>query len=315
MASTKKYSIGIDLGATKTAIAIVRSDGELISHQLVPTEKKPNALIQQLTALISSILETAEGKNIQGIGLAAAGPLNVETGNLIHPSNFPDLKVFPIVARLKTNLKKSKINLPLFFQNDAMAAALGEGWIGGAQMLSTYAVITVGTGIGTGIIFQNKPLQHNGMGGEFGIQLIDFKSLRKRGLANPTRQSVEGIASGTAICKRARRKGFTGDSIQELLIEMEAEGPDKYKPLFEDAAAALAMLCYNLSLGFHPEKILFAGGVMHARKHFLPELRLFYKELTNSNLAFRTPIAMAKLSYKAGAIGAARLPFIENYKD
>lgn len=305
-----KVTIGIDLGATKIAIGVVDADGALLTHKLAPTEQDPNELIEQLSVLIEDAIESAEGKPVDGIGLASAGPLNIKTGNLINPSNFPQMKVFPIVERLEAELLKQGVQQKVYFQNDAMAAALGEGWVGGAQNLNTYAVITVGTGIGTGVIFDGKPLQNMGMGGEFGIQLIDYNGIKRKGTKDIKSQSIEGIASGTAIVKRARRKGFRGNSIQELVSRIEEEGVEKYKSLFDDAALALAMLCYNLSLGINPDKILFTGGVMHARKYFLSELREHYKELTNNQLAFRTPLALAKLSYKAGVIGAAKLPLI-----
>lgn len=305
-----KITIGIDLGATKIAVASVDGEGQVLSHKLAPTEQDPEELIDQITILVEDTMESVAGQAVVGIGLASAGPLNVETGNLIHPSNFPKMKVFPIIERLELELQKRGIHQKVYFQNDAMAAALGEGWVGGAQMLSTFAVITVGTGIGTGVIYNGKPLQNMGMGGEFGIQLIDYNGIKRKGTDSINTQSVEGIASGTSICKRARRKGFRGETIQELMKEMEAGEEEKFRPLFKDAALALAMLCYNLSLGINPDKILFSGGVMHARKYFFSELREYYKELTAHQIAFRTPLALAKLSYKSGVIGAARLPLL-----
>lgn len=306
----QQVTIGIDLGGTKIAVAAVDATGTILFHKLLPTEKNPTQLIEQITAMVLEAEATLSNVSVKGIGLASAGPLNVETGNLIYPTNFPEMKVFPLIERLKQSLASQNVAYPIHFQNDAMAAALGEGWVGGAQRLQTFVVVTVGTGIGTGVIFQGKPVQNLGMGGEFGIQLIDYNGIRKKGIANISSQSVEGIASGTAICARAKRKGFKGETIQELMQTIAHGDGERYLTLFQDAALALAILCYNLSLGFNPGKILFTGGVMHARKYFFAELRDYYKQLTAQKVAFRSPIALAKLSYKAGVIGAARLPLL-----
>lgn len=304
------FTIGIDLGGTKVSVALVDSKGKILGFQKEPTEKSsPAALAAQLARLAKFLVEESRGgkRGLKGVGLASAGPLNVTTGKLLHPSNFKGWKVVPIVNLLEKALAREGLRTRVAFQNDAMAAALGEGWTGGARGLGTFAVITLGTGIGTGIIFDGKPLQWKGMGGEFGIQLVNHLFLLKG--SDPYFACVEGMASGTGILKRARESGFDGESVEELHARLET-GDRKFAYLFDEAALALAMLCYNLSLGINPDKILFTGGLMHIEEYFYPKLLARYGSLIEKYPEFRTTIAKAKLGFRAGVIGAARLPWL-----
>lgn len=309
----KNFTIGIDLGGTKVSFALVDEKGKVIRHHKEPSEKSsPKALAVQLAENCGRLLLLAKkNKNaILGIGLASAGPLNVKTGKLLYPSNFLGWKIVPIVALLKAELKRRKIQLPISFQNDAMAAALGEGWIGGARGKNTFAVITLGTGIGSGVIYKGSPLQWDGMGGEWGIQLIHFPMVLEGG--ETYLASVEGMASGTGIAKRARALGYQGNGVEGIRAELEA-GNLKYLPLFHEAGIALAILCYNISLALHPDRILFTGGLMHMKEYFFPSMQKKYKELIEKHPGFAVNISQAKLGFSAGVVGAARLPRLQKH--
>jgi glucokinase len=304
----KVATLGIDLGGTKVSLALVDKNGKVFGFVKEPTEKSsPKALAEQIASLTEKLCHTSGKIKLLGIGLASAGPLNLETGELLYPSNFKGWKRVPLVKLLASALAKKKIRAPISFQNDAMAAALGEGWIGGAKGLETFVVVTLGTGIGTGVIFRGSPLQARGMGGEFGIQLVNLAQLKK--VNDPYPACVEGLASGTGIFRRARAEGFAGSSIEDLHKDFLA-GKLEHKHLFHEAATALAMLSYNLSLGLHPEKILFTGGLMHMREYFFEDMLVRYRSLISAHPGFRTKIGIAKLGYRAGVVGAARLPVL-----
>ncbi len=314
-----KYTIGIDLGGTHTRTALLNPKGTLIEIIKKPTPIKTFSCSKKSVEFVisnihQSILDLIKNHSLKqnqilGIGLASAGPLNVNTGTLLYPANFHGWKIVPIVSLLKTQLKKSQINRPLFFQNDAMAAALGEGWLGATQNLSTYALITIGTGIGTGVVFNSKPAQSNGMGSEWGHIAIDFHSLK-----NPAElfdSTTEGIASGTALLKRAKKIGFTGSSTEEL-VKQTRSGDQKYQIIFDDMARSLALLCYNLSMGFNLEKIAFGGGMIECRDLYFSQLKSYYNQfITLRGKQFRCPLILARLGPHAGVIGAARLPLLK----
>lgn len=315
-----KYSIGLDLGGTKLATALVDSRGNVLEYNKFPLEINKTKSPQEAKKKVISFMQSAcedykrrypaqtSAKNFMGVGLASAGPLNVKAGELIDPSNFKDWKHFKIVNELTLALKKSNWLPKIYFQNDAIAAAFAEKWIGAAQNCNSFVVITVGTGIGTGVIFNNLPCQTDGMGSEWGHLLIDVKGMQQP-KSIITEHTVEGIASGTALLKRAHALGFKGNSVEELVVANEQT--NQYKILFEDMAWALASLCYSLSMGFHFDKILFSGGLIKIKHLYWDQTKKIYADMIRQrNPAFLAPIAVAKAGNKAGVIGAASLPYL-----
>ena len=250
-----------------------------------------------------------QAPHFAGVGLASAGPMNVDKGILLNPTNFPGWKTAPLQKDLTDVLRRQRIKGPVAFQNDAIAAALAEGWVGGAKNLKSFAVVTIGTGIGSGVIFHGKPVQTNGMGSEFGHLVIQNNLIKTaKDLRNNT---VEGIASGTGILRRAKASGFKGNSIEELVQALEG-GEKKYQIYFDDAADALAALCYNLSIGFNLEKILFSGGLIKVRSLYFDRMKKHYLDLVNEmNPYFRCPLQVAQGLNQAGVLGAAYLPYLK----
>lgn len=315
------YTIGLDLGGTKLASALLNQNGEIIDFIKVPVEmtKDGSALKTQkrVISLMADIChdfkkrypkETSD-KLFKGVGLASAGPLDTEKGLLINPINFPGWKKVSIRDDLAKELAKQKVKTKVAFQNDAIAAALAEGWIGGAREMETYAVVTVGTGIGTGVIFNGKPCHSKGMGSEFGHLVADMNSVMK----NPKelkKFTVEGIASGTGILRRAKEMGFRGESVEELVHAYRA-GKKEYQILFDEMAFALAILCYDLSIGFHLDGIFLSGGLIKIKDLYLENLKSNYSNLiTAFNPNFKTKITPAKTGNHAGVIGAGYLPYL-----
>ena len=314
-----KYTIGFDLGGTKLAAALVNENGKILSFTKVPVNMKgagsAAAAQKMIVQLIADVARDFKNRfpsecsstKLQGIGLASAGPMNVEKGILINPANYPGWKTFPLLKKVTEKIKTTGIRAKVHFQNDAIAAALAEGWVGGAKKMTTYAVVTVGTGIGTGVIVNGRPCQSMGAGSEFGHLLIDRPSLKNRP-QDLTHCTVEGIASGTALIRRAKDLGFKGHSVEELVLEK----PSKYQMLFDDMAWALAMLCFNLSVGFHTDGIFFSGGLIKIEDRFYEQTRQNYKKLIKHfNPLFETQLKIAKTKNQAGVLGAAFLPWQE----
>ena len=314
-----KYTIGFDLGGTKLAAALVNENGKVISFTKVPVNMKgAGSAAQAQKMVIQLIADVARDfKNrfpaecsptlLHGIGLASAGPMNVEKGLLINPANYPGWKTFPLLKKVSEKIKTTGIKAKVHFQNDAIAAAMAEGWVGGAKKMTTYAVVTIGTGIGTGLIVNGKPCQTKGAGSEFGHLLVDLTSLKNHS-QQLTHYTVEGIASGTALIRRAKQMGFKGNSVEELVLEKSS----KYQVLFDDMAWALAMLCFNLSVGFNVDGIFFSGGLIKIEDRFYDQTCSHYKKLIRQfNPVFETKLSIAKTKNQAGVLGAAFLPWQE----
>jgi len=257
---------------------------------------------------VSETLSPKDRRLIRGMGLASAGPMDINRGLLLNVSNMKGWQKVAIVKQLtdacaKTDLPKTKIG----FQNDAIAAALGEGWIGRAKNANTYIMITIGTGIGTGVILNGQPAQSNGMGSEWGHILSDV-----RGIANHTRRAYdfecEGMASGTGLVRQAKLRNLKYDDAHQI-AEDARKGKREAVDLFLSCSEALAGLFFTLSLGFNPEVFAVTGGMLAIEDLFLPRAIEIYQEAIRSKYpVFEKPIKISKLGTKAGVIGAARLP-------
>ena len=312
------FTIGLDLGGTKLAAALLDQHGQIIDFQKVPVELRRESSVAQTQRRIIGLMgdltcdfkkrfpKEVSSKYFKGIGLASAGPLNVERGELIFPANFPGWKKVPLVSLLEDEIRKRGFSKRIHFQHDATAAALAEGWIGAAQKMNTFAVVTIGTGIGTGIVFNGLPAQSRGMGSEYGHTIVDFSQIQQ----SPKEikyGTVEGIASGLSLLRRARQRGFHGVSVEELV----ADKNPKYQSLYKDMALALGCLCHNLSIGYNLEKIFLSGGLIKIRNLYLDDLKAHYKDMIRqTNPAFECKIEIAKTKNKAGVIGAGYLPYL-----
>jgi glucokinase len=316
------YTVGIDLGGTKLASALVNSRGEIIAFKKESIlDLKKHSPLKSQTEIVNLMADHIDqykkryplflkAQNFKGVGLASAGPLNVLRGEIINPANFPGWKIVPIKKKLEDALRNRRIKSTVSFQNDAIAASLAEGWTGGAVGLKSFSVVTMGTGIGTGVILNGQPCQTLGMGSEFGHLILQNDQITSP--ETLSQNTAEGIASGTAILRRAKLMGFRGETVEELVAEIE-NGNTRFIKLFDDAADALAALCYNLSIGFNLQKILLSGGLIKVRHLYLSRLKKRHSLLTKKfNPAFTCQIVVAKHLNQAGVIGAAYLPYIDH---
>jgi glucokinase len=314
----KTYTIGLDLGGTKLAAALLTNTGEMIDFIKVPVDMKREKSASKTQKRVISVMadialdfknrfpDQTSGKNFLGIGLASAGPLNTAEGKLTNPVNFPGWKIVPIRDLLEKEVRTRGFKTKVYFQHDATAAALAEGWVGGATKMSSYAVVSVGTGVGTGLIFNGLPAQSQGMGSEYGHMVIDYKKLQSA----PNRIhdcTVEGYASGTGLLRRAKEMGFAGNSIEELVVLKDS----KYDVLYQDMAWALASLYHNLSVGYNLEQIFLSGGLIKIKDLYFKNMKNHYRNMVRQiNPAFECKIEIAKTKNHAGVLGAGYLPYL-----
>ncbi|WP_373998413.1 ROK family protein [Bdellovibrio bacteriovorus] len=314
----KTYTIGFDLGGTKLAAALLDNSGTMLDFIKVPVDmKREKSALQTQKRVINLMADIAmdfkkrfpketTGKHFLGIGLASAGPLNAEEGKLIHPMNYPGWKIVPIRDLVAKEINARGFKTKVHFQHDGTAAALAEGWVGGGKGMRSYAVVTVGTGVGSGVIFNGFPAQSRGMGSEYGHTIVDFKKLQE----SPDKLhhcTVEGVASGTGLLRRAKELGFTGNSVEELVESKDA----KYQVLFKEMGWALACLCYDLSIGYNLERIFLSGGLIKIKGLYFNDLKSHYKKLIQQmNPMFECKIEIAKTKNHAGVLGAGYLPYL-----
>jgi glucokinase len=335
LTKSQDFTIGVDLGGTKILTALVDSSGRVVHHSTRPVTPpampaldprdayQPNAaeVKKHVEYVVESIADTVvecakaldkkDRKLIRGAGLASTGPMDLEKGFLIDSSNMKGWKRVDIVGKLARALEKRELPAALHkrpaFQNDAIAAALCEGWIGAAKGKSTYVMITVGTGIGTGVILNGQPAQSRGRGAEWGHLLCDTRGLSKR--ANPDEGSPNALASGTGLVLRAQERGYRELTTARLIVEAAERGDKRAQTLLLEASEALASLFYSLSLGFAPDLFVMSGGLLALKESYLPQAIEMYQRAIRVNYpSFESAIKISRISGSAGAIGAARLP-------
>src|SRR3989339_1856954 len=197
--------IGVDLGGTKIAAALVSETGKIITDVNIPTEasKGKKHVLGVISKAIDHLLRTS-AKPVKAIGLGVPGPILYEKGVVIGPPNLPGWKQ----VNLKQVLGK-KFKLPVYVDNDANCAALAEARFGAGIGRKHFIYITVSTGIGGGIIINGELYRGaNGSAGEFGHMIIDSHGFTC-GCGDVG--CLEALASGTAIKKRA---GMDGASVE-----------------------------------------------------------------------------------------------------
>ena len=303
--------IGIDLGGTNIKAALVTQSGEILREDSCPTEpaRGTEAVTQDIAALIRRLSADTE---IAGVGIGCPGTVDDECGRVAYACNlgWSDYD-------LRTALLE-RTGFAVRLVNDANAAALGEALVGCGRGARSVIVVTLGTGIGGGIVLDGHLLAgYAGAAGELGHMVIDpagaLCGCGRRGC-------FETLASATALIRAARRA--MDDHPDSILHTLAARAGEVNAKLVFDAAAAgdgaaaevvaryidaLACGVTNLVNIFDPELIAFSGGVANQGEALLAPLRRQVEKARcgGAYLPRRTRLEQCTLGYRAGVIGAA----------
>ncbi|MBM7541012.1 ROK family protein [Amphibacillus cookii] len=297
------YAVGIDIGGTKVAIAIVNQDGQIIHQDKFNTDLtiEPKAMIDRINQNVKVLITEAELNlaTISGIGIGAPGPLNSQKGLITRPPNLKRWINVPIVDQIQ-----NFFNMPVRLENDASAAALAEKWIGAAQSNDDFVYITISTGIGAGI-YANGQLMTGSRGnaGDFGHTVIDPSF----GQCHCGQYGcLEHIASGTAIARKGSELVGEPLSTAEVFSRYQLNDP-VLQPFINDIFRVLGAACVSLINTFDPEKIVIGGGVSKVGHVLFKEIRDYVKRHALNPDSRDTTIVPAKLDQDAGVLGAAAL--------
>ena len=274
MKSNEPLYLGVDVGGTKVAAGLVTSRGEILSKVRVPMKSREDAAagLRSVEEAIDAALsaEPARKASIAGIGIVTPGPVDPLHGIVVNPGNLPCWRNYPLVAEIK----KSR-GLPTILDNDANAAALAEArWGAGAGYPSVFYV-TIGTGIGTGLVLDGS-IYHGrtGAAAEGGHVSIDY-----RGPLCPCgkRGCIEALAAGPALAHRARERlaargveartllALAGGDPAAVTAEIVAKAWHDRDPLatalLEETADLLAIWLGNMIDLFDPDVIVVGGGM------------------------------------------------------
>jgi glucokinase len=310
MAQTTPYSIGVDLGGTNLRAAAVDQAGRQLGKQAgsVRLRESREAVVRDIVAAIQALRERFGVAQLAGAGVAVPGFIRIKDGVVANSSNLPSLEGFPLREEIG-----GKLGTPVILENDANAAALGEKWLGAGRDTDDLILLTLGTGIGGGIILNGQIVRgRDGMAGEFGHMTV-FPDGNPCGCGNTG--CLDKHASATAISTMARLlqlgENLTSEEVYRIATEGSGEDAHKARRIFERMGVALGIAIGNLVNVFNVRLVLLSGGPLPAWDLFAPAM---FAEARQRSFTFRnteTRIEKALLGNEAGLYGAAYLPFLE----
>ncbi len=302
-----EFTIGLDLGGTNLRAAAVDRAGKLldrISGKTAYSEGR-EAIVHDMVEAISTLRNRFTG-SLAGIGVAVPGFITLEDGIIRNSNNLASLENFAIRDELSRRL-----GTPVILENDANAAALGEQWIGAGRNVSDLVLISLGTGIGGGIISGGKILRgSHGMAGEIG-HITVVPNGNPCGCGN--RGCVEKHASAIAITAMARMLGLGDDLTPKEVYELALAGTEKSEKahiIFSSMGESLGILLAMLVNTFNFPLYLVSGGLTGAWDLFAPAM---IAEASRRSFTFRASfprVEKAQLGNEAGLYGAAYLPWL-----
>ena len=299
------YSLGVDLGGTNLRVAAVTETGHVLEKVSRATtfDNGPRGVVDDIVAVIGEMRGRLGPDDLVGVGIGVPGFIDIEAGVVMGSANLPGFQGFPVRDEIQSHL-----GTPILLENDANAAALGEKWIGAGKDVKDLILITLGTGIGGGIIVDGKILHgFMGMAGEIGHMTV-FPDGNPCGCGNYG--CLEKHASASAIAAMGGMMGiatkrFSARDVYDLAIA----GNPRAKLVFESAGRALGIAVANLINLFNFPLYLLSGGPLPAWDLFAPSM---FSEIQKRSFTYaRTGarVERAVLGADAGLIGAAYLPF------
>jgi glucokinase len=332
------YSIGVDLGGTNLRIAAVNEQGTLLEKITLDTKValgRDHVIDGMCNAIQRLAAKYAGSGSLLGIGIGVPGIIDMESGMVRESPNLPDWADYPARDEIERRLKTRVI-----LENDANSAALGENWLGAARDLKDMAMLTLGTGVGGGLVLDGR-IWHGmtGMANEFGHTTVEpdgaLCGCGNHGCLEPyasatavVRMAREAIGQGAAGLARASQAGseFSAKTVYNLAIE----GDEDAKKVFARVGRALGIVLSALVNGLNLPTYVVGGGVSSAWEVFSPAL---FAELQKRSMVYaatdpnpgprvgasahvkpmgsrKTIITRALLGSDAGLYGAARLPML-----
>ena len=312
--------LAIDLGGTKIITALISNKGQVVAqeHCLTLADEGPQSVINRIVFAIDHLLglRNIDPSQLSSISIAAAGAINLDKGLITSSPNLPGWNDIPL-----RDIVKGKYKVNTLLMNDANAAALGELHFGAGKGVDNLILLTLGTGIGGGIIINGKLYSGQcGSAGEIGHMTIDVNGPR---CSCGNVGCLEVLASGTAVAKEAVRRIRQGErssltkiaegNIENITAEkvsIAAQGGDSLAlEVVSKAAFYLGVGMVNLVNIFNPEMIIVGGGMAKMGDLLLNPARQVVRERAFRLSAEAVRIVLAQLGNNAGVLGAAVFAF------
>lgn len=313
------HAIGIDLGGTKVAAAMVSSEGEIVNKFVASTPRTADLIIESLVRIITNLMNNSgvNADDIKGIGLGVPGPVDFKEQQIIKLTNIPSVTGLKIGDEIA-----GKTGIRTTIDNDGILACWGEKVFGAAKNEDYVAMLTIGTGIGSGMIDKGTLIRgYRGTGAEVGHMVIKYDGPK---CPCGNRGCIESLVSGPIVAYEGRRrlslkeasviadKQLT-DNLEitaELVIEGAIKGNHICLDIVREAATYLGVAIANLLNIFNPKMILIGGGFGSAAYDLIIDDMIKEAEKRALPPNFEGVIfKRAQLGSEAGILGAAGLFF------
>jgi len=335
------FSIGVDLGGTNLRIAAVEEQGSLLEKITLGTrvtlgrDRVINDMCDAVQHLAAKYQDSA---TLEGIGIGVPGIIDMRTGMIRESPNLPGWADSPVRSEIE-----KRLGTRVVLDNDANVAAFGEKWLGAARNFEDMAMLTMGTGVGGGIVLDGR-IWHGmvGMAGEFGHITVEPEG-QLCGCGN--RGCLEQYASATAVVRMAREAIAIGDALElaaaagnnsefsaKAVYNLAIQGDEAARRIFRRVGRALGIVLAALVNSLNLPIYVIGGGVSSAWEAFSPSI---FEELRQRSMVYaatapsdplgeatgasarvdagggrKTIITRALLGSDAGLYGAARLPMV-----
>lgn len=304
-----EFSIGLDLGGTNLRAAAIDKQGTLFDKVAGKTNftEGREAVLSDIVAALETLQQRHGAAGLAGIGAGVPGFIRMKEGYITGSNNLPYFENFPIRDAIEQKLGKRVI-----LENDANAAALGEKWMGAGRTFDDLVLLTLGTGVGGGIIYGGRVLRGSeGMAGEVGHMTV-YPDGNPCGCGN--RGCLEKHASATAVVAMARMlhlgENLTAKDVYDLAAQPGVVG-DKARAVWRIMGEALGIAIAGLINTFNFPLYLLSGGVLPAWEYFGPPMMETLERRSYTYRVSKTLIRQATLGNEAGLYGAAYLPWSE----
>jgi glucokinase len=309
------YAVGIDIGGTKMAGALVDDAGNIIEELRVKSPvTDPGEMVEVITSVIDQL---TSGQKVIGVGVAAAGFLSADRETMFHSPNIAAWRNEPLKSRIQ-----DQTSYPVLLENDANAAGWAEFRFGAGRNVSSMIMLTIGTGVGGAVVTEGRLLKGGfGIGGELG-HVVSVQGGRACGCG--LKGCLETYASGTALLQAARDLAKSSDRLGDGLRKLNSDpgtltGEQVYQAIMEDDAGALELISelgehLGIAIGslfvpvLDPELVVVGGGVSAVGERLLDPIRAGYsRSMPAKGYRPELPIVKAQFLNQAGLIGAADL--------
>jgi glucokinase len=287
----------IDIGGSAIKIGVVASDGTVLTRERVPMTMmgEPIPVVESIVAAIRPMLDaTAAERSVAGVGVSVAGFLNPGRTAMIHNANLPALREFELRAALE-----ERLSLECRLEVDSNAAVLAEYRHGAGQGSARLLGVTVGTGLGGGVIINGELLRYTGeCAGDIGHIIVDRKG---RLCTCGARGCLEAMVNVAALSERGN-----GRPVREI-INSAREGDERSRKAVSETGWWLGLGLASLSPLFSPDRIVVGGGIAAAGEFLLESVRSSYHTHVRPEFRETTQVIGSSFDGWDGMIGAASL--------